>query len=78
MKKLQFPLKDSDIDTRGKRRRVCSLISDELWRIHEAEEAYISRMPENIAAGRRYLYARRATDDLLDAMIALAEAYEPF
>lgn len=78
MKTLTLPLKNSDIDTRGKRRQVCRFISREIWRIHDVEEAYMHRIPENLAQGQRYLYALRATDDLIDAMVKLAEAFEPF
>jgi hypothetical protein len=78
MKTLSLPLKDSDIDTRGKRRRACRMISAEIWRIYLAEEAYMLRIPPNIAQGYRYLFARRATDDLLDAAVTVSEAFEPF
>jgi hypothetical protein len=78
MKTLTLPLKDSDIDTRGKRRRVCEMIADEIWHIYKAEDAYKNRIPQNIALGRCGLYARRATDDLFDAALTLGEAFEPF
>ena len=78
MKTLLLPLKDNDIDTRGKRRRVCSLIAHEVMRVYEAEEAYKERIPQNIAQGYRYLYANVAAEELLDAGIMLYEAFEPF
>ena len=78
MRTLLLPLKDSDIDTRGKRRQICRFMSEEVWRIYQAEERYMHRIPENIALGYKGLYAKRATDDLLDAMVTLAEAFEPF
>ena len=78
MKALALPLKDSDLRTRGGRRRVCALIAREVMRVHEAEEAYLARMPENIALGYRGLYARVAANELLDAAITLYEAFVPF
>lgn len=78
MKALSLPLNDSDLRTRGSRRRACALIAREVMRVHEAEEAYLLRMPDNIALGCRGLYARRAADDLLDAAITLYEAFVPF
>ena len=78
MKALTLPLKNSDFDTRGKRRQVCHMLSAEIMRIYEAEYAYTERIPPNISQGYRHLYARKATDDLLDAAIAAGEAFEPF
>jgi len=78
MKKLTLPLKDSDLGTRAKRRRVCMMIGDAVWRIYEAEYAYKERIPENLKASYRYLYAKVASEYLLDASVTLYEAFEPF
>jgi len=78
MKTLTLPLKDSDIDTRAKRRRVCMMIGDAVWRVYEAEYAYKERIPENLKVGYRYLYARVASESLFDACLALYETFEPF
>ena len=78
MRTLMLPLKDSDIDTRAKRRRVCNMIAKEVWRICETEEAYKNRIPGNLRGGYHYLYARVASDRLFDAYLTIAEAFEPF
>jgi len=78
MKTLTLPLKDSDIDTRAKRRRICMMLGDAAWSIYEAELAYKERIPENLTFGYRYLYAQVASEYLFDASMTLYSAFEPF
>ena len=54
------------------------MMATEVWRIYRAEEDYMYRIPENIAKGYKALYAKKATDDLFDAMVSLYEAFVPF
>jgi len=78
MKTLTLPLKDSDIDTRGKRRRVCEFIAGELCRVAKAEEAYKERIPENLMGSDRYLDAEYASEELLEASISVSNAFDSF
>jgi hypothetical protein len=78
MSTFPLPLRESDIDTRGKRRRVCSLIAQEVDRIRAAEEDYMNEIPDNLRSGSMYMYARKAEEDLFDAMILIHEAFVPF
>jgi len=78
MKTLALPLQDSDMDTRRKRRAVSKFIANELYRISMAEWAYRDRIPENMANGCKCRYAHKAAEDLFDAFLQVAEAFEPF
>jgi hypothetical protein len=78
MKTLSLPLHDNDVDTRRKRREACKLISCALYRLWMAEGTYRDRIPGNLANGCRYAYACKAADELLDAIVIVAEAFEPF
>jgi hypothetical protein len=76
MKMLSFPLKDSDIDTRRKRRRAVKQIREQLDRIHFIEGIYWAKIPKNLRGGDATLNAEYAMDALERAMIELYDAYE--
>jgi hypothetical protein len=76
MKKLSFPLKDSDIDTRAKRRRAIRQIRGQLDRIHFKEGMYWAKIPKNLRGGERALNAEYAMDAIERAMCELYDAYD--
>jgi len=76
MKTLSFPLKDSDIDTRAKRRRAIKQIREQLDLIHFKEGIYWARIPKNLRGGTLALKAEYAMDAIEQAMIELYEAYD--
>jgi len=75
MKTLTLPLKDSDIDTREKRRRALKQIRGQLDRIHFKEGIYWMRIPKNLRGGAACLNAEHAMDAIERAMIELDNAY---
>jgi len=75
MKMLSFPLKDSDIDTRGKRRRAVIQIREQLDRIHFKEGVYWMRIPENLRGGDACRAAEYAMDAIEQAIVELDSAY---
>jgi hypothetical protein len=75
MKKLTFPLKDSDIDTRGKRRRAIKQIRGQLDRIHFKEGMYWARIPKNLRHSVVCMDAMNAMDAIERAMVELDNAY---
>ena len=64
-----------DISTRPKRRRVVSLIIDELLHIRNEENAYMVRIPINLQEGDAYADADYSIEQLNDAIDTLMDAY---
>ena len=64
-----------DISTRPKRRRAVLLILTALSQIHNAEEAYLERIPMNLKNSQAYAAADYSIDLLTDAIITLMQAY---
>ena len=76
MKALTLPLKNSDIDTRAKRRRAVKQIREQLDRIHFNEGVYWTRIPKNLRGGTPALKAEHAMDAMERAIIELYDAYQ--
>ena len=64
-----------DISTRPKRRRVVSLIIDELLHIRNEEKAYMERIPISLQEGDAYADADYSVEQLNDAIDTLMDAY---
>jgi len=63
-------------ETRRDRRRAMQGIVMALTAIRDAEEAYCSRIPENLASGSAYEDAESAVGVMDDAIALLLEAYK--
>jgi hypothetical protein len=75
-KEYRLPLKNSDIDTRKKRKRVLKVIRAELDRIHFAEGMCLVHFPKNLRNSPSCEAGETAMDLIEDAIIALDEAYD--
>jgi len=78
MRTLTLPLKDGDIDTCDKRRRVCEMIAQELLRISKAERDRKERMPGNLACGRACQHAEHVANELFEAYLTVSDAFIQF
>jgi len=67
--------KNNGYDTRAKRRYHISQIVIQLESIMRYEDAYMSRIPENLQAGPAYENAEMAIDTLEQAIDLLKETY---
>ena len=64
-----------DVSTRGKRRKAVAGIIELLKEIREAEEGYMTRMPENLQSGDAYAVADNSVDVIIEAVDLLSDAY---
>lgn len=64
-----------DISSRPRRRKVVSLIIEELTRICETENDYMKRIPVNLKGGDACADAENSIETLGDAIMALMDAY---
>jgi len=67
--------KQATYDTRAKRRRHVSQIIVQLEAIMACEDAYMSRIPDNLQSGEAYENAELAIDTLEQAIDLLKDAY---
>ena len=67
--------KHASYDTRAKRRRHVSQMIIQLEAIMGYEDAYMSRIPDNLQSGQAYENAEQAVDTLEQAIDLLKEAY---
>ena len=64
-----------DVSTRGKRRKVVSLIVELLDNIQKAEQMYHDRFPHNLQAGDAYDLSEFSVDMVTEAIGSLNDAY---
>jgi hypothetical protein len=67
-----------DVSTRGKRRKAMVFVIELLEKIRHAEEQYMERMPPNLRSGAAYIEADYNVDVIIDAIIGLLGALDPY
>lgn len=75
--KYILPLTPESLSTRAKRRKALDLILKELNKIRDAEEAYLERIPNNLAGSAAYNAADECVDILTDAIVSLMDIFYP-
>jgi len=65
-----------DLSTRGKRRKMITLVIDLLKRIRSAEQALLERMPLNLHASDVYDTAEYAIDILDETIDVISSVYD--
>jgi hypothetical protein len=66
------PAEDPDVSTRGKRRRLVVSLTRRMEKIRDAEDGYLSRIPENLQLSTRYDAAEHSVS-VMDEVIGLLE-----
>ena len=75
MYRLKAIFNSIDVSTRGKRRKVVSLIVDLLDNVQKAEQMYLDRFPHNLQAGDAYELSEFSVELVNEAIGSLNDAY---
>jgi len=76
MQSLKSAIVLVDLSSRGKRRKVATLIIGLLERIRAAEQSYIDRMPINLQQSDAYDTAESSICQLDEAIDAVSSVYD--
>ena len=64
-----------DVSTRGKRRKIVTSLAQRLENVRDAEETYMSNIPENLQGSSRYHDAQQSVETLDEVIELLGEIY---